>query len=269
VNRAPDAGVRVDDQPVVELRGVSKTFGQGPDAVEALAGVDLTVRRGEFVSLIGPSGSGKSTLLRLVADLTPPTTGTVRVEGRTPAEARDAHRFAMVFQEPVLMDWRTVRENVELPLEIAGGWRVDGRNARADALLDDLELTGFAERWPWELSGGMQQRVALARALAPEPDLLLMDEPFGALDEMTRERLNELLTALAVRLETTVLFVTHSIAEAVFLSDRVVVLSARPGRITDEVVIGLPRPRTAAARTDLRAFELITRLRAALEGVAA
>jgi NitT/TauT family transport system ATP-binding protein len=269
VNRQPDAGDRPGDQPVVELLGVSKTFGEGAGAVDALSAVDLVVRRGEFVSLIGPSGSGKSTLLRLVADLTPPTTGTVRVEGRTPAEARDAHRFAMVFQEPVLMDWRTVRENVELPLEVAGGWSPDRRRVRADALLDDLELTGFADRWPWELSGGMQQRVALARALAPEPDLLLMDEPFGALDEMTRERLNELLSALAARLDTTVLFVTHSIAEAVFLSDRVVVLSARPGRITDEVAIDLSRPRAAAARTHPRAFELITRLRAALEGVPA
>ena len=269
MNRAPDAGVRPGDQPVVELRGVSKTFGEGADAVEALNGVDLLVRRGEFVSLIGPSGSGKSTLLRLVADLTPPTTGTVLVEGGTPAAARHAHRFAMVFQEPVLMDWRTVRENVELPLEIADGWSPERRRERAEALLDDLELTGFADRWPWELSGGMQQRVALARALAPEPDLLLMDEPFGALDEMTRERLNELLSALAARLGTTVLFVTHSIAEAVFLSDRVVVLSARPGRIAAVVDIDLPRPRGGSARTGTDAFALITRLRGVLTAAAA
>jgi NitT/TauT family transport system ATP-binding protein len=251
----------------VELVGVSKTFGDGDAAVQALDAVDLAVESGEFVSLIGPSGSGKSTLLRLVADLTPPSHGEVRVEGRPPGEARLARRSGMVFQEPVLMDWRSVRENVELPLEIGAAGGAD-RRARADQLLDLMGLADFGDRWPWELSGGMQQRVAIARALATEPALLLMDEPFGALDEMTRERLNALLAGVTARLGTTVLFVTHSIAEAVFLSDRIVVLSARPGRIEAVIRVDLPRPRDPEARTAPRYFSLITEVRAALrEGI--
>ena len=254
--------------PVVELRGVSKTFGEGPDAVHALEDIDLSIAAGEFVTLIGPSGSGKSTLLRLVADLTDPTAGTVLVEGQPPHEARLGRRYGMVFQEPVLMDWRTVRQNVELPLELAG-MDAGARRARADDLLDVVDLAGFADRWPWELSGGMQGRVAIARALASGPQLLLMDEPFGALDEMTRERLNDELSALATRLRMTVLFVTHSIPEAVFLSDRVVILTERPGRIAEIVPVDLPRPRLPQTRSLPRSFDLVTIVRAALRDVTA
>ena len=249
--------------PVVALAGVGKTFGSGAEAVEALVGVDLVVGAGEFVSLIGPSGSGKSTLLRLIADLTVPTTGRVLVEGGPPRQARLGRRYGMAFQEPVLMDWRTVRANVELPLEVAG-IAAAARRARVEALIDLVDLEGFADRFPWELSGGMQQRVAIARALASEPSLLLMDEPFGALDEMTRERLNQELADLVARLRTTVVFVTHSIPEAVFLSDRIVVLTARPGRVLEAVPVDLPRPRTAETRSSARYFSLITRVRDAL-----
>ena len=261
-------GAAADPAPVVELRRVSKTFGEGPDAVHALEDIDLSIAAGEFVTLIGPSGSGKSTLLRLVADLTDPTAGTVLVEGQPPHEARLGRRYGMVFQEPVLMDWRTVRQNVVLPLELAG---IDAgaRRARVDELLDLVDLAGFADRWPWELSGGMQGRVAIARALASGPHLLLMDEPFGALDEMTRERLNDELATLATRLGTTVLFVTHSIPEAVFLSDRIVVLSARPGRVGVVLDVDLARPRSPESRTLPRAFELVTRVRRALRNAGA
>ena len=247
----------------VELVGVGKTFGSGADAVRALESIDLAIEPGGFVSMIGPSGSGKSTLLRLVADLTQPTEGRVLVEGRPPRQARLGRRYGMAFQEPVLMDWRNVEANVELPLEVAGVAAAQ-RRARVRDLLALVDLAAFAERFPWELSGGMQQRVAIARALASEPALLLMDEPFGALDEMTRERLNQELADLAARLGTTVLFVTHSIPEAVFLSDRVVVLSARPGRVIDIVPIDLPRPRTGETRSSARYFSLVTIVRDAL-----
>ena len=247
----------------VELVGVGKTFGSGADAVRALESIDLAIEPGGFVSMIGPSGSGKSTLLRLVADLTQPTEGVMSVEGRPPREARLGRRYGMAFQEPVLMDWRNVEANVELPLEVAGVAAAQ-RRARVRDLLALVDLAAFAERFPWELSGGMQQRVAIARALASEPALLLMDEPFGALDEMTRERLNQELADLAARLGTTVLFVTHSIPEAVFLSDRVAVLSARPGRVIDIVAIDLPRPRTGETRSSARYFSLVTIVRDAL-----
>ncbi len=216
---------------VVEATGVGKVFGTGPGAVTALESVDLTIRGGEFVSLIGPSGCGKSTLLRLIGDLTPPTSGTVVINGKPAARARLDRDYGMVFQAPVLMDWRTIAKNIELPLEIMG-FSADERHRRSTDLLRLVELEAFAERHPWELSGGMQQRVAIARALSFDPKLLLMDEPFGALDEMTRERMNAELMNIWQRTGTTIVFVTHSIPEAVFLSTRVVVMSARPGRIT-------------------------------------
>ena len=248
---------------VVEIAGVGKTFGSGSLAVTALEAIDLTISQGEFVSLIGPSGCGKSTLLRLIGDLTSPTTGTVRVNGKPAARARQDRDYGMVFQAPVLMDWRTIQKNIELPLEIMG-YPAAERRRRAGDLLRLVELESFAERHPWELSGGMQQRVAIARALSFDPKLLLMDEPFGALDEMTRERMNAELMNIWQRTGTTIVFVTHSIPEAVFLSGRVVVMSARPGRISQLVDIDLPAQRTVETRESDRYYELVTRVREAL-----
>jgi NitT/TauT family transport system ATP-binding protein len=248
---------------VVEATGVGKVFGTGPTAVTALEGIDMTIRQGEFVSLIGPSGCGKSTLLRLIGDLTAPTSGSVRVNGKPAARARLDRDYGMVFQAPVLMDWRTIARNIELPLEIMG-FPLEERRRRAADLLRLVELEAFAERHPWELSGGMQQRVAIARALSFDPKLLLMDEPFGALDEMTRERMNAELMSIWQRTGTTIVFVTHSIPEAVFLSTRVVVMSARPGRISQVVEIDLPATRSVETRESERYFELVTRVREAL-----
>jgi NitT/TauT family transport system ATP-binding protein len=256
---------------VVELRDVSKVFGEaikgggrtGAGRVEALAGVDLSIRQGEFISLIGPSGCGKSTLLRIVGDLTSATTGTVTVNGKPAERARLDRDYGMVFQAPVLFDWRTVQKNVELPLEVIGRPAAE-RTAKAREMLELVELGGFMGHHPWQLSGGMQQRVAIARALALDPAILLMDEPFGALDEMTRERMNLELLRIWERTGTTVIFVTHSIPEAVFLSTRVVVMSARPGRITSVIPIDLPRERGVETRELERYFELVTAVRESL-----
>jgi NitT/TauT family transport system ATP-binding protein len=242
---------------------VSKTFVAGSERTAAVEDVDLEIRRGEFVSLIGPSGCGKSTLLRLIGDLTPPTTGTITVNGKPAARARGDRDYGMVFQSPVLFDWRTVEQNVGLPLEILG-WDRDRRESRIGEMLDLVELSGFRSHRPYQLSGGMQQRVAIARALAFEPAILLMDEPFGALDEMTRERLNQGLLRVWRQTATTILFVTHSIPEAVFLASRVAVLSARPGRVIAEIGIDLPRPRDDDTRELPRFFELVTTVREAL-----
>jgi NitT/TauT family transport system ATP-binding protein len=249
--------------PVVRVSGVDKTFGTSTGAVRALEGIDLTIAQGEFVSLIGPSGCGKSTLLRLVGDLTAPSAGSIEVNGKPARRARLDRDYGMVFQAPVLMDWRTVAKNIELPLEIMGFGRSE-RERRSGELLKLVELESFAGRHPWQLSGGMQQRVAIARALAFDPKLLLMDEPFGALDEMTRERMNLELMQIWQRTRTTVVFVTHSIPEAVFLSTRVVVMSPRPGRIAKVVDIDLPQPRNAETRDQERYFELVTEVRDAL-----
>ena len=249
--------------PVVAIDGVRKLFGAGATAVAALEGIDLAIGAGEFVSLIGPSGCGKSTLLRVIGDLTPPTAGTVRVNGKPAERARLDRDYGMVFQAPVLFDWRTVQKNVELPLEVIGRPKAE-REARAREMLGLVELTDFAVHHPWQLSGGMQQRVAIARALALDPSILLMDEPFGALDEMTRERLNLELMRIWRETGTTVVFVTHSIPEAVFLSTRVVVMSARPGRVSRIVEIDLPQPRTVETRESDRYFELVIEVREAL-----
>jgi NitT/TauT family transport system ATP-binding protein len=252
------------DQPVVQLHGVGKVFGRGDQpTTTALEGIDLDIRMGEFISLIGPSGCGKSTLLRIIGDLIAPTGGTVVVNGKPADRARRDRDYGMVFQAPVLFEWRTVEENVKLPLEIQGASSAK-RQARAKEMLELVELGDFLGHYPYQLSGGMQQRVAIARALAFEPAILLMDEPFGALDEMTRERMNSEVLRIWERTGTTVVFVTHSIPEAVFLSSRVVVMSARPGRITRVIDVDLPRPRNEDTRETSRYFELVTEVREAL-----
>jgi NitT/TauT family transport system ATP-binding protein len=250
--------------PIIQLEGVGKTFTSQAGSTEALQDISLAIEPGEFVSIIGPSGCGKSTLLRIVGDLIEPSTGTVRVRGKPPRQARLDREYGIVFQTPVLYDWRTVLENVRLPLELSGRPRAE-QDARPPALLRLVGLEGFEGHYPWQLSGGMQQRVAIARALALAPPMLLMDEPFGALDEMTRERLNAELLHVCAETAATVLFVTHSIAEAVFLSTRVVVMSPRPGRIARVVEIDLPRPRTDETRSRPRFFELVTAVRESLQ----
>jgi NitT/TauT family transport system ATP-binding protein len=252
----------------LEVSGVSKVFNKGRrDEVAALHDVDLVVQNGQFVSLIGPSGCGKSTLLRLIADLIQPSAGTVTVAGKPARRARLDQEYGIAFQQAGLFDWRTVRRNVELPLELRGASRAE-RKARADEMLALVGLSEFAGHYPAQLSGGMQQRVAIARALAVHPPLLLMDEPFGALDEMTRERLQSELLQICAKTGTSTVFVTHSIPEAVFLSDRVVVMSARPGRITDTVEVDL-RERTEATRQSPGFFTAITKVRRALRGTKA
>jgi NitT/TauT family transport system ATP-binding protein len=243
---------------VVTLSGVSKEFGQG--GVVAVQGIDLEIGEREFVSLIGPSGCGKSTLLRIIGDLIQPTSGEVTVKGKTAHRARLGRDYGIVFQDAVLFDWRTVAKNISLPLEMMG-WDRRRRAERVKELVELVELTGFENHHPWQLSGGMQQRVSIARALSFDPALLLMDEPFGALDEMTRERLNLELLRIWEASGSTVVFVTHSIAEAIFLSTRVVVMSARPGRIVGIVDIDLLQPRTAEMREVHRFAELIREVR--------
>ncbi len=232
----------------------------------ALDEADLTVHDGEFISLIGPSGCGKTTLLRLVADLIQPTSGHLEVAGKSPEQARLDREYGYVFQAPVLYDWRTVEQNVTLPLEIMGFPRAE-RRERAARLLETVGLADFHDQYPWQLSGGMQQRVSIARALAFDPKIMLMDEPFGALDEITREALNLELLRLWDETRKTVLFVTHSISEAVFLSTRIVVMTPRPGKIETIIDVDLPQPRDADTRELPRFFELETEVRESLRGV--
>jgi NitT/TauT family transport system ATP-binding protein len=246
--------------PCVVFDDVSVVFrGQGGHAaVRALAGIGLIVREREFTSLIGPSGCGKSTLLRVIADIMSPTAGRATINGRPPRDAREAREIGFVFQDAALLEWRRVLENVALPLELAGIGRSE-REARSRDLIDLVGLKGFEAAWPRQLSGGMRQRAAIARALATRPRVLLMDEPFGALDQITRDRLNMELVRITEATQATVLFVTHSIREAVLLSDRVVVMSPRPGRIVSIIDIDLPRPRSLSTRDDPRYLELIRR----------
>jgi NitT/TauT family transport system ATP-binding protein len=251
--------------PIIAIDHVSKVYDSGGGQVAALQDVSLAIAPGEFISLIGPSGCGKSTLMRLIGDLAQVSAGNIRVKGKPPAQARRDRDYGIVFQAPVLYDWRSVRKNVELPLEVMGR-EADARRERAQAMLRLVGLQDFGDAYPWQLSGGMQQRVSIARALSFAPSILLMDEPFGALDEITRERMQaELLTIWGgAETDTTVIFVTHSIPEAVFLSDRVVVMSPRPGRIERVVTIDLPRPRDIATRESPRFFELVTDVRESL-----
>lgn len=249
----------------VEINGLSKVFNEGAsNEVVALTDVDLSVAEGEFISLIGPSGCGKSTLLRVIGDLTEINSGTVLVAGVTPHEARIQQLYGIAFQQAALFDWRSVQKNVELPLELLG-WDKSRRAHRAQELLDMVALREFAGHRPWELSGGMQQRVAIARSLAVDPPLLLMDEPFGALDEMTRERMQNELLRIRVETGKTIIFVTHSIPEAVYLSDRVVVMSPRPGRITSIVDINVGK-RDENTRETADFYAHVTAVREALRG---
>jgi NitT/TauT family transport system ATP-binding protein len=231
----------------IEIDHVSLTFQTSDGPVEALSGVSLKVARGEFVSFIGPSGCGKTTLLRAVADLEQPTRGTIRVNGMSPHEARVNRAYGYVFQAPALYPWRTVSANIALPLEIMGIGKAE-RKKRVERGLDLVNLKGFGGKFPFQLSGGMQQRASIARALSFDPDLLLMDEPFGALDEIVRDMLNQQLLGLWEKTGKTALFVTHSIPEAVFLSTRIVVMSPRPGRIQEVIECSFPRDRTLEIR---------------------
>ena len=250
----------------VVVDGMSMTFNTGrSNQVDALVGIDLSIHRGDFVSLIGPSGCGKSTLLRLVANLIEPSSGTVLVNGKSARQARLDQDYGMAFQQSGLFEWRTVRKNIELPLELKG-WDRTRRRERADEMLELVKLAEFGSHLPWQLSGGMQQRVAIARALASHPPLLLMDEPFGALDEMTREHMQAELLRICAAAETTVVFVTHSIPEAVYLSNRVVVMSPRPGRITEIIDVDLGTDRDDDTREDDLFYKKITEVREALRG---
>src|SRR5699024_7452304 len=247
--------------------GVDKAFETRAGQVQALQGIDVRVAPGEFVSLIGPSGCGKSTLLRLVADLDQPTTGSVEVFGKPAGQSRRDQDYGIAFQQAGLLPWRTVADNVALPMVLHHVPRA-AREQRVAELLEMVSLTEFADRYPDQLSGGMQQRVAIARALAERPRLLLMDEPFGALDEMTREKMQAELVRICAETAAAVLFVTHSIPEAVYLSDRVVVMSPRPGRIAETVPMRLQptAERTAELREDNAYFQMITAVREALHG---
>jgi NitT/TauT family transport system ATP-binding protein len=255
---APTAG-----NPVIDISGLSLTFMTGDGPVEALSGINLEIARGEFVSLIGPSGCGKTTLLRVVADLEQPTAGTVKVNSVSPKEAREKRAYGYVFQAPALYPWRNIARNVALPLEVMGLPKAE-RRERVAANLDLVNLTGFERKFPWQLSGGMQQRASIARALAVEPDLLLMDEPFGALDEIVRDHLNAQLLELWAKTDKTVIFVTHSIPEAVFLSTRIVVMSPRPGRIHDVITSPLPAERDLDIRETPEFLKIAHRVREGL-----
>ena len=222
---------------------LSFTYVHNNTQTEALRRVSFGVRRDEFVSIIGPSGCGKTTVLRLVADLLQPTSGRLLVNGKSPAEAREGHEFSFMFQDAALLEWRTALGNVMLPLELMGANKAEARQT-AEKLLDLVGLSGFENRFPRQLSGGMRQRVCMGRALATNPPLLLMDEPFAALDQITRHRLNFELLRIWSTTDSTVLFVTHNIREAILLSDRVIVLTTRPGTVKDVMNVGLPRPRT-------------------------
>jgi NitT/TauT family transport system ATP-binding protein len=261
---APVAPPRAAAPPVIEARRLSLVFQTRDGPVHALAEVDLAVAPGEFVSLIGPSGCGKTTLLRAIADLERPSSGELRVGGVTPEEARLRRAYGYVFQAPALYPWRTVERNVTLPLEIMGVPRAE-RRERARRWLGVVGLAGFERKHPWQLSGGMQQRVSIARALSFDPALLLMDEPFGALDEITRDHLNDQLHGLWRRTGKTVVFVTHSIAEAVYLSTRIVVMSPRPGRILEVIESPLPPDRVLDMRESAEFARVAQRVREGLK----
>lgn len=253
--------------PDIQIKNVTKIYNvKDGDDIMALKDVSLDIKAGEFISLLGPSGCGKSTLLRIIADLLEPTDGSVSIHGQTPREIRLAQKYGIVFQNPVLYDWRTVRRNICMPMEIMGVPKSE-RTARIDKQLEIVGLENFGNKYPFELSGGMQQRVGIARALALDPEFLLMDEPFSALDEFTREKLNDDVLKIWRKTNKTIIFVTHNIAESVYLSDRVVVLSPHPGRLSAVVDIDIPRPRRAEMRETTEFYDLISKIRHSFEGV--
>ena len=251
------------NRPVIEAEGLNLTFQTADGPVHALKDVDLTIGKGEFVSFIGPSGCGKTTFLRCIAALERPTGGSLTVNGMTADEARKQRGYGYVFQAAGLYPWRTIAGNIRLPLEIMGFSKSD-QTARVERVLDLVDLAGFGKKFPWQLSGGMQQRASIARALAFDADILLMDEPFGALDEIVRDRLNEELLKLWARTGKTIAFVTHSIPEAVYLSTKIVVMSPRPGRITDVIDSPLPKDRPLDIRDSREFIEIAHRVREGL-----
>jgi NitT/TauT family transport system ATP-binding protein len=250
----------------ISIEQASVVFQRRGETVTALQDVTLNVPAGRFVSIIGPSGCGKSTLLRLIADILAPTSGRIAIGGSPPRDARREHAIGFVFQQPTLLPWRTVRQNVALPLDVVGQTSARRSGRTPEQLLELVGLSGFAGALPGELSGGMQQRAAIARALVLQPDVLLLDEPFGALDEITRQRMNLEMLRIWAESRTTALLVTHSIAEAVFMSDEVVVMSPRPGRVTVTLPIDLPRPRSLAMMRTAPFFEAVNQVRDALFG---
>lgn len=255
-------------EPEIRIENLSIQFPDkdGGEPVMALQNVNLEIRQGEFISMVGPSGCGKTTLLRTIADLQQPTSGQILVRGQTPRQIRLQKKFGIVFQSPVLYEWRTVRRNVCMPMELLGMPRKD-RTKRVTEMLELVNLMEFGQKYPHELSGGMQQRVGIARALAIRPEILLMDEPFSALDEFTKQKLHEDLLRIWRKTNKTILFVTHNIQEAVFLSDRVVVLSPHPGRVSAVVDIDIPRPRTLSVLDSPAFNSLVAKVRNSFEGV--
>ncbi len=252
-----------NEMSVIEANNLSLTFETNDGPVHALSGIDLSIDKGDFVSFIGPSGCGKTTFLRVLADLEQPTGGSVTVNGMTPEEARKQRAYGFVFQAAGLYPWRTIGGNIRLPLEIMGYSKVD-QAARVKDVLELVHLEEFERKFPWQLSGGMQQRASIARALAFDADILLMDEPFGALDEIVRDHLNEQLLELWNRTQKTICFVTHSIPEAVYLSTKIVVMSPRPGRIADVIISDLPKERPLDIRESQAFLDIAHRVREGL-----
>ncbi len=252
----------------IKILGLCVTFPDqdGTGEVHALTDINLDIKEGQFVSLVGPSGCGKTTLLRAIADLQPPSSGIISVKGMTPSEVRQRQKYGFVFQSPVLFEWRTVRKNISMPMEVIGIPKAE-RHRRIEETLELVGLTEFGDKYPHQLSGGMQQRVGIARALAIDPEILLMDEPFSALDEFTKEKLHMDLLRIWQKTNKTILFVTHNIQESVFLSDRVVVLSPHPGRVSAVVDIDIPRPRSLDSKDNPEFAKLVTKVRHSFEGV--
>ncbi|MBD1545782.1 ABC transporter ATP-binding protein [Roseibium aggregatum] len=263
MNQAATAAADASAKPVIDIEKLSLTFQTNDGPVHALSEIELKIEEGDFVSFIGPSGCGKTTLLRVIADLEQPTAGSISVNGLTPHEARLKRAYGYVFQAAALYPWRTIAGNIALPLEIMGLSKAE-QQQRIARNMELVNLAGFEKKFPWQLSGGMQQRASIARALSVEPDLLLMDEPFGALDEIVRDHLNEQLLQLWAKTNKTVVFVTHSIPEAVFLSTKIVVLCPRPGRIYDVIESDLPRDRTLDVRETPEFLKIAHRVREGL-----
>ena len=261
---SPEIAFTEEAKTIIDINDLDLTFETKDGPIHALSQINLQINAGDFISFIGPSGCGKTTLLRVIADLEQPTRGSILVEGKSPHEARLSRCYGYVFQAPALLPWRTIEHNIHLPLEVMGLSKRE-RKQRSEKYLNLVNLSGFEKKHPWQLSGGMQQRVSIARALSFEPDMLLMDEPFGALDEITRDHLNEQLLQLWAQTQKTVVFVTHSIPEAVFLSNKIVVMSARPGKIIDVIDCNLPADRGLEIRDSHEFREIARRVRDGLQ----